>query len=197
MTKIDPAQTDLTLGHRTRLPDALRILLTEYPRAQWEADPAFSGLIRFWLDRHLMFRQLLERMTAETDRFLDRQSDPETYGRALSRFGGMFVNDLHMHHQIEDHHYFPVLQGHDSRISAGFALLDKDHHALDDWLSRFAEGANGVLRTVQDREAMQDATGAFSATLGDVERLIDRHLTDEEELVVPVLLKYGEAGLPG
>jgi len=29
----------------------------------------------------------------------------------------------------------------------------------------------------------------------DVKKLLDRHLIDEEELVVPVLLKHGTAGL--
>ena len=39
--------SDLDLSHRTALPDALRVLLAEYPREAWEADPTFSALIRF------------------------------------------------------------------------------------------------------------------------------------------------------
>ena len=49
---------DLALGVRAGLPDALRVLLADYPREGWESHPHFTGLVRFWLDRHLMFRPL-------------------------------------------------------------------------------------------------------------------------------------------
>ncbi|NCW70151.1 MAG: hemerythrin domain-containing protein, partial [Marivivens sp.] len=37
--------------------------------------------------------------------------------------------------------------------------------------------------------------GALHAELEKLTRLMDRHLTDEEELVVPVILKFGADGL--
>ena len=62
---------DEALETRTGLPDALRVLLAEYPREAWETHDNFGALIRFWLDRHLRFRRLMETMTAETERALD------------------------------------------------------------------------------------------------------------------------------
>ena len=50
---------NLALADRKKLPDALRVLLEDYPRDGWELDPGFDGLVRFWLDRHLMFRRLM------------------------------------------------------------------------------------------------------------------------------------------
>jgi len=47
------------LRHRKGLPDALRVLLEQYPRALWESHQNFDGLTRFWLERHLMFRRAL------------------------------------------------------------------------------------------------------------------------------------------
>ncbi len=183
----------LALGTRSGLPDALRVLLETYPRELWEADPGFSQLIRFWLDRHLMFRRLLDRMQADAEARLDTSLSPESYARALSRFGGTFVGELHMHHNVEDSHYFPVLAQRDARLEGGFGLLDADHHALEAALETFVERANAVLQS--DPPAAQGATGVFHDGLTSLAALIDRHLTDEEELVVPVLLKYGERGL--
>ena len=188
----------LALERRDGLPDALRVLLQEYPRSGWEADPNFDGLVRFWLDRHLMFRQLLTLLRDDVQARLDDAMPADRFAAGLSRYGGMLVNDLHGHHMIEDQHYFPVLAGRDPRIETGFALLDADHQALDGYLARFVEAANGALRTLDPAgpgATARDAAGRFEAELGRLARLIDRHLTDEEELVVPVILRHGTDGL--
>jgi len=188
---------DLELEHRTGLPDALRVLLEAYPRQGWTQDPGFDGLIRFWLDRHLMFRRLLAEMQSGAEGLLDRNIDPQAYAKQVSRYGGMFVNGLHEHHTIEDTHYFPKLQAKDSRISRGFDILDADHHALDGHLAAFVDSANGVLSRLNDRAALQDGAATFKASLNDMERLLNRHLTDEEDLIVPVILRLGSSDLGG
>tara|TARA_B110000503_G_scaffold31596_1_gene51087 strand:- start:2423 stop:2554 length:132 start_codon:yes stop_codon:yes gene_type:complete len=38
---------------------------------------------------------------------------------------------------------------------------------------------------------MRENTGKFEADLTQLEKLLDRHLNDEEELIVPVILKFG------
>ena len=85
---------NLALAERDRLPDALRVLLAEYPRDTWEADPGFDGLIRFWLDRHLMFRRLMTELRSGTEALMDRKMDDQRYVALTSRYGGMFVNGL-------------------------------------------------------------------------------------------------------
>lgn len=181
----------LTLENRTRLPDPLRVLLEAYPREGWTGDPGFDGLIRFWLDRHLMFRRLLDEMTNGTQGLVDRKVDPQRFGTMMSRYGGMFVNGLHEHHMIEDTHYFPKLSRKDSRITKGFDILDADHHAIDRHLSDFVDHANSTLKSLADRDPLQTKAGRFLEQLTLTNRLLDRHLTDEEELIVPVILKYG------
>jgi hypothetical protein len=37
----------------------------------------------------------------------------------------------------------------------------------------------------------------FKASLNDMERLLNRHLSDEEDLIVPVILRYGSSDLGG
>ncbi|MBQ2262519.1 MAG: hemerythrin domain-containing protein [Loktanella sp.] len=186
---------ELALTHRDHLPDALRVLLAEYPREGWERDPGFDGLIRFWLDRHLMFRRLMKEMSGATDLLLDRKMASDQFASTISRYGGMFVNGLHEHHTIEDSYYFPKLMHKDKRISKGFDILDADHHALDEFLASFVTSANGALQASVDRTKLQDAGGAFQAELTRLQKLLNRHLVDEEELIVPVILRYGSKEL--
>lgn len=182
----------LPLADRDALPEPLAILLAEYPREGWAAHPEFSGLVQFWLERHLMFRKLLARLRTDAEAAMDGSRDAMGYLAGLSRFGGMFVGDLHMHHTIEDTQFFPVLSQREARIAAGFEMLDADHHALDRYLNRFTDAANAVIT---GRVVTVDKVAPVLATIADLERLIDRHLTDEEELIVPVILRDGSAGL--
>ncbi|MAY85805.1 MAG: dihydrodipicolinate reductase [Pseudooceanicola sp.] len=187
--------TDLSLAARTALPDPLRVLLAEYPREAWQADPGFSELIRFWLDRHLMFRRLIDQMQTDAQAAIDGNISALDYQRRLARFGGMFVNELHMHHQIEDTHYFPVLEAQDSRIAQGFAILDTDHHQIDAGLHSFADTANAALRLAPESPGFTDAAANVLSGVDTLAPLLNRHLIDEEELVVPVLLKFTPPGL--
>jgi hemerythrin-like domain-containing protein len=182
------------LDTRPGLPEPLRLLLATHPRESWKAHPQFHGLVSFWLERHMMFRQLMGHMTRETEGFLDGNRDARGFAQGVGRYGGLFVNQLHGHHQIEDHHYFPLLRTKDARIERGFDLLDADHHALDGILNRFVEQANAAIQTA-DRADARVAAGNLRAGLGDLERLIGRHLEDEEDLIVPVILTHGADGL--
>ena len=196
MKPFDVDAGQFALENREALPDALRVLLQDYPRELWESDAGFSQLIRFWLDRHLMFRRLLEALQNATQAGIDAPGDAQGYARALSRYGSMFVGELHMHHTIEDTKFFPVMKTLDSRISAGFDILDRDHHGIDARLQSFADMANVLLQGVQNGDvAAMARLGPLLGELGVLETFLNRHLTDEEELVVPVLLKYQPEGL--
>jgi iron-sulfur cluster repair protein YtfE (RIC family) len=107
----------------------------------------------------------------------------------------MFVNQLHGHHQIEDQHYFPVLAKKDARVARGFDILDADHHALDDHLNRFVETANGVIQGLHSTPDPRDLAGEFHTSLLGLGGLLGRHLEDEEDLVVPIILRHGSTGL--
>lgn len=186
---------NVALAERTGLPDALRVLVAEYPRVGWETDPGFDDLIRFWLDRHLMFRRLMTEMRKETEAVLDRKLEADRYSTIMSRYGGMFVNGLHEHHTIEDTYYFPKLATKDARIEKGFAILDKDHHDLDAYLASFVDRASEVIGNTDNREKLQTSAGFFREELVRLDSLLDRHLTDEEDLIVPVILRYGAPDL--
>jgi iron-sulfur cluster repair protein YtfE (RIC family) len=187
--------TDHTLETRTGLPDALRVLLDQYPRDAWEADPGFHGLVSFWLDLHLAFRRLITLMQTETQAFLDKGAEARVYASRLSRTGGHFVQDLHGHHMIEDEHYFPVLAAKEPRIGRGFEILDRDHQALDTHIATFIKGANAVLNGLDNPAMLHTRVGRFGADLERMEGFLNRHLLDEEDLIVPIILKHGEQSL--
>ncbi|WOI55358.1 hemerythrin domain-containing protein [Palleronia sp. LCG004] len=181
--------TDLTLEEREGLPDALRVLVEALPRGTWEAHPNFSPLTRFWLDRHLMFRDVLGQLTQGSRDFLDGNVAPDRYGHETARMAQFFLQQLHSHHDIEDHHYFPVLEGLDDRLGRGFALLDADHKALDGHIDALAKGTNAMLKGLSGPDPRKGA-GDLERQLGAFDLFLDRHLTDEEDLVVPVILTY-------
>lgn len=190
-----PQMDELALATRHGLPDALRVLVDRYPRGTWEAHPYFTAMTRFWLDRHLGFRRMQGMLIGETQGFLDRDREPRRYAHGLARLAGMFLNDLHGHHGIEDHHYFPLLKTLDARLERGFELLDADHHALDGEIHAMAEATNRVLAAVRSDRPAEAAAEALRGRLAVFERFLDRHLTDEEEIVVPVILDNPGAGL--
>ncbi len=175
---------ELALETRDRLPDGLRVLLETHPRAEWESHGNFAGLVQFWLERHMMFRKLTALLREDAERAMDQALDPNIQQSRLARYGSMLVNELHAHHQIEDHQYFPVLVGLEPALVSGFTLLDQDHQAMDGLLDRFMQSANAVLKG-------QGTLGPFREELLSFDALLDRHLEDEEDLIVPVLLKHG------
>ena len=184
-----PLSDDLTLALRAGLPAEFRLVLGEYPRDGWQDHADFNGLAAFWLERHLAFRRMLDLLATDLRALVDRQMDGQTYAPRLSRLGSRLLGDLIGHHQIEDQVYFPQLAALEPRIARGFDLLDADHHALHGMIDRFATGANAVLAQTADAP-LHAAAGRFASDLADSDRLLARHLADEEDLVLPVVLKH-------
>ena len=176
----------LALNQRAGLPDALRVLIDAYPRATWEQHPNFGEMVRFWMQRHAMFRQLTFVLRADAQKYAGQGIEFKDYAQRLSYYGGTLINELHGHHNIEDHHYFPRLIKLDARLERGFELLETDHRAMDGLLHGMAQAANSVLQG--------GAVGVFLEKLSGFETLLDRHLCDEEDIVVPVVLDTGFRG---
>ena len=188
---------DLALDVRAGLPDALRALVGEFPREAWEAHGGFGPLTRFWLERHGMFRRLLDAIERDGQLAVDGRMDGRDHATRVSRLGGMFVGGLHEHHHVEDDYYFPRLRALHPAVAQGFDILDSDHHALDAQLAGFTDAANALLQGVGVEDGARDRVGRFLERVALFRPALDRHLVDEEEIIVPVLLKYGEAAVGG
>ncbi len=184
---------DITV--RQGLPDEMQVLLRDYPRDTWPGHPDFARSIQNWMGAHRMFRQLAEIVTEDTEGFLDNGNDPQIYAGRLAHFGNLLVRNLHGHHGWEDHSFFPELEAADPRFTRGLEMLEGDHVALDTLLDRFTRGANRTVQLASLEEAqMKDEAGPLAETCAEIGQFLKRHLTDEEELAVPILLHYKMRG---
>lgn len=173
------------------MPDAMRVLLDAYPRDSWDAHPGFRAKTRNWLGAHQMFRQLAQITRTETERYLDKAVAPDAFAARLSHAGDALVRNLHGHHGWEDHSYFPELSRADPRFDAGLEILENDHAELDVILDRFTRTGNRTIQLIQlDPRAARDEAGAMLAITETIGQFLDRHLSDEEDLAVPIILHH-------
>jgi hypothetical protein len=186
----------LALARRNGWPDELRVLLERFPREQWEAHANLGAMARFWLSRHAMFRELSTTIGAVETQFREGALPPVRFPQLFVPRLQFLLQQLEVHHQIEDYHYFPIFRAADVRLARGFDVLESDHHAIHADMARTAETANALLRALSGqadalRACADDHAGASAALLGG----LVRHLDDEEDLIVPLILDRGEEAL--
>ncbi|WP_305984710.1 hemerythrin domain-containing protein [Roseibium sp. MMSF_3544] len=173
------------------MPTNMRVLLNDYPRDSWEAHPGFKEKTRHWLGAHQMFRRLGELVRKESELYLDKSRDPDDFAGRLSYYGNALVANLHGHHTWEDKSYFPELSAADPRFDAGLEILEKDHHELDRVLDSFSETGNRAIKLIQlDEHQARDEAGRLHGLAETIEAFLDRHLADEEDLAVPIILHH-------
>ena len=186
----------LDLARRNGWPQDMCELLHRYPREQWQGHANLGEMATFWLSRHAMFRELAGMVERIADDFR---------GGALTatRFPQLFVprlqfllQQLDVHHQIEDHHYFPIFRAADDRLARGFDVLEEDHHAIHAGMAETAETANALLRALRgESDTLRRCGDDYAAASRQLIRFLMRHLDDEEDLIVPLILDRGEEAL--
>jgi iron-sulfur cluster repair protein YtfE (RIC family) len=189
--------SDLT-GPRPALSEELRFLARRHPREGWAGHANLGALASFWLQRHQAFRELDRIIRGGSQAALDQRHEPDRLRPWLARHLQALLWQLQEHHQIEDQHYFPLFRGLEPRLIAGFEVLERDHETLHQALGEIVLRANAVLAP---------DSGDQTAFRGRLEHYLDaqralgqgllRHLDDEEELVIPLLLERGEGALGG
>ena len=189
-------QTDETSGHTWNirseaLPSEMQILLAEYPRESWQSHPGFKEKTEGWLGAHQMFKRVIASITKDTEDYIEQTKEPREFEKRLSYRGSVLIGNLHGHHNWEDHSYFPELSAADSRFDAGLEILEKDHATLNDVLEEFANEANRVLQLMPEDDTVARAeAGKLHTVTCAIETLLQRHLGDEEELAVPIILHH-------
>ncbi len=180
-----------TLQLREGLPDDMRILLRDYPREAWPDHPHFARSIQNWMGAHKMFRQLGDVTRKDTENYLDDDLSSGAFCRRLSYYGDHLVRNLHGHHTWEDRKFFPELSRADGRFDDGLEVLEGDHLLLDETLERFTRSANRAIKLFQLDEAQAyEEVGTLQHHATDIGSFLARHLADEEDLVVPIILHH-------
>jgi hemerythrin-like domain-containing protein len=186
----------LALARRSGWPEDLRVLVARYPREQWNAHPNLGEMARFWLSRHGMFRELSGAIEQIAALFRGGKLPPEEFARQFVPRLQFMLDQLNVHHQIEDLHYFPIFRAADERLAWGFDVLEGDHHHIHADMARTAEAATALLRSLQGGgDTMRRYSDNYADASGVFLKGLVRHLDDEEDLIVPLILDRSEEAL--
>jgi hemerythrin-like domain-containing protein len=153
-------------------------------------------MARFWLSRHAMFRELSAAIEQIAALFRAGTLPPQEFARQFVPRLQFMLDQLNVHHQIEDLHYFPIFRAADERLARGFDVLEGDHHHIHADMARTAEAANALLRALRGGgEAMRRCGDNYAGASGALLKGLVRHLDDEEDLIVPLILDRSEKAL--
>ena len=183
------------LGDRKGLPGDLTWLYEKYPREVWPGHGNLNELANFWLQRHAMFREFGASLNEGIARFRENGEAPPAFAQWLAPRIRFFLGQLEGHHQIEDQHYFPQFKAAEARLSRGFDILDNDHHIIHEAIEANAEVAGDFFARLGDPEAARRAADRYAEENERLVRLLQRHLDDEEDLIVPMILSRGDIAL--
>ncbi|WP_404932992.1 hemerythrin domain-containing protein [Nitratireductor sp. L15S-10] len=186
----------LKLETRVGLPADLRYLVEKYPREDWQTHPNLGEMARFWLQRHDMFRELGGMLKAGVADYREDKFAPHDFARWFAPRLRFFLQQLQGHHHIEDTHYFPVFAKAEPRMKRGFDLLDSDHHVIHDALERNAQAGTSFLQALQANNGRERfSADAYASENEALLAMLLRHLGDEEDLIIPLILDRSEEGL--
>lgn len=187
---------DTSLMSRTGLPADLKFLVEKYPREDWAGHDNMAGMAGMWLQRHTMFRELGGMLSGKIADHREGRLDAPEFGRWFAPRLQFFLQQLEGHHHVEDQHYFPVFAEAEKRLKRGFDILDGDHHMIHEALDRNADTANNFLRALQEgADKMRFAADDYANENAKLVAMLTRHLDDEEDLIIPLILDRGDKGL--
>ena len=183
--------TQYSIDTRGGLPTEMQALLREYPRDAWPDHPNFAASIQNWMGAHQMFRKLAGIVRGDTEPYLDNDLDLPEFSCRQGLFVNLLIRNLHGHHGWEDREYFPELSRADPRFDRGLEMLEGDHQELDQLLDRITGTANRTIKLAQlEPRQVPGEAGQLLETTGKLQGFLERHLEDEEDLIVPILLHH-------
>jgi hypothetical protein len=185
---------NLDLHVRPGWPADLRSYLERYPREVWPEHANLGQTARFWLQRHDMFRELGGVLQAATLQFREGQVAPREFQQWFVPRLQFFLSELHGHHQVEDFSYFPIFRRAEPKLVRGFNVLENDHEAIHAAIASAADAANALLRDL-DKDGLQRSVDHYADVSDALLKGLVRHLGDEEDLIIPLILDRSEGGL--
>ena len=173
---------------RDTLSPFIRKTLLEITRDQWVGHPRYHSKASFFMNIH---RDLLNG-SAQLSQALEGLLDlPEgelvsLKTARITDFAGRLISFAHHHHEIEDHGYFPQFALLYPEIERALKLLDCDHRILDQAL----HDTEGALQQLTNKKFSRDKLGELHRGSKALEDILNRHIWDEEEIIIPIFLKH-------
>lgn len=188
----------LALGVRKDLPDNLLFLFNKHPRETWAEDSGLAGAGETWLSNHKFFRAMTMKIYEDLTSLRDEAETTHDTGPSFHRHTRSLISGLDSHHRVEDGHYFPTFKKAEPRLTQGFEILEADHLMIHDAIIEFDTTARNFLRRIGQSEGPMGshARVATDKAIDDLKRfggLLRQHLTDEEDLVIPLILERARA----
>ena len=177
MTTVKPRHPE------TRLQSDWLFLLEKLPPNQWySSDYAYktSG----WLNVHTNIRKRQRILRQLSEEYLMGALNWDNYRSQVLQRIGTHVLKLHQHHSVEDHGFFPEFVSSYPQLKTGFEILERDHVRLDALLDELQSLNDELVKAQQEDKALADRLHGNLITGSD---FLSQHLTDEEDLVVPIL----------
>lgn len=158
-------------------------LYNKLPPDQWfSADYAYktSG----WLKVHTNIRKRQRILTQISEAYISGEFDWAEYRSQILKRINMHVLKLHQHHGVEDEGFFPEFVSMYPKLAPAFEILGYDHEYLNELLDKLQIQNDMLARSeVEDKALARE----LHETLVKVTDLLQQHLTDEEDLVIPIL----------
>jgi hypothetical protein len=176
------------VAQRPGLTEELRALLFAVPKADWDAHPNYWRGAEMWQAIHRSLLHESGLFVSGLEKLADLPRGEMESGLLLNdlrHLGQHLVGHAHVHHHVEDDHYFPRLKQVFGQLSRPIDLLDCDHRVLEESL----DAVEGHVARLSAETADRDAIGAALADARKLDHVLNRHLEDEEDIVIPALLK--------
>ena len=167
----------------SRLETDWLFLYNKLPPDQWfGADYAYktSG----WLKVHTNIRKRQRILMQISDAYISGEFDWSEYRSQILKRINMHVLKLHQHHGVEDDGFFPEFVSMYPKLAPAFEILGHDHEYLNELLDKLQIQNDQLARSEIEDKALAEQ---LHQTLVDVTNLLSQHLTDEEDLVIPIL----------
>lgn len=167
----------------SRLESDWLFLYEKLPANQWYSSE-YAYKTSGWLNVHTNIRKrqrILKELSAEYQ--MGALNWQNYRSQVLPRIN-QHVFKLHQHHSIEDRGYFPNFVSLYPQLKAGFEILERDHVRLDALLHELQTLNNLLVRQENEDKALAEQIHNALIASSD---LLSSHLSDEEDLVIPIL----------
>ena len=158
-------------------------LYNKLPPDKWfGADYAYktSG----WLKVHTNIRKRQRILVQISEAYISGEFDWSEYRSQILKRINMHVLKLHQHHGVEDDGFFPEFVSMYPKLAPAFEILGHDHEYLNELLDKLQIQNDMLARSEVEDKALAEE---LHKTLVAVTDLLQQHLTDEEDLVIPIL----------
>ncbi|MBE0359136.1 hemerythrin domain-containing protein [Pseudoalteromonas aliena] len=186
---IDFTQADFDVTKRRELPLLIKKSLINIERGKWHFHPKYHGKAQFFIHYHEGLMYTSSQILKALKSLLESQIAQFTIRSELKKIEALcyqLFENAERHHLIEDHSYFPGFKKIEPKLAAGIDLLENDHKRLSTALFELKISLNQSLLMGFSYSTI----GKLYQRAETVDLILTQHLYDEEEIIIPIFLKY-------